>query len=146
MQSVGKHQFLKSQQWQEDFIFLLRFKIAGVINRIDSTSTFRFLVWIVLFCIKCLQLSRFKVKCYRYFIILEFCELIREKCDEFLSFILHVLFYVKILTYFLLHVLFSLNLKILSQIFRHIYAFCNHKVLTFLLRLTFLFAIFNKSI
>ena len=82
------------------FYFCQVFKIAWVIYQVDSTSTFKFLVLIILFRIKCLQLSRFKVKCYSYCISLEFCELIREKCDEFLSFILHVLFYTKILTYF----------------------------------------------
>ena len=100
---------------------------------------------IVLFCKKCLQLSRFKVKFYSYFISLEFCVLIREKCDELLSFILHALFYTKILTYFSLHVLFSLHSKNFSHILSYIYAFCNHKVLKFLSLLTFLFAIFNNS-
>ena len=122
------------------------FKIAWVVNQTDSNPTFKFLVLVVLFCIKCLQLSRFKVKCYRYFSSLEFCELIREKCDEFLSFILHALFYTVNLTYFSLHVFFSLNLKIFSHIFSYIYAFCNHKVLTFLSLLTFLFSIFNNSL
>ena len=60
---------------------------------------------------KCLQLSMFKAKDYRYFISLEFCELIRERCDEFLSSILHALFFTVILIYSLLHVLFSFNLK-----------------------------------
>ena len=115
------------------FYFCHAFKIAWIINQTNSASTFKFLVLIVLLCIKCLQLSRFKVKCYSYFISLEFCELIREKCDEFLIFILHVLFYTKILTYFSLYVLFSFNLKI-SLIFSVIYVFCNHKVLTFFYR------------
>ena len=87
---------------------------------------------------KCLQLSMFKAKDYRYIISLEFCELVREKCDEFLSSILHALFYTVILIYFSLdvvssliknflsHVVFS-NLKIFSHIFSY-YAFCNHKV------------------
>ena len=127
------------------FYFCQVFKIAWVINQIDPTFTFKLLALIVLFCIKCLQLSRLKAKCYRYFTSLELCELIREKCDEFLSSILHALFYIAILIYFSLHVVFSLNLKIFSHIFGYIYAFCNHKVLTFLSFLTFLLTIFNNS-
>ena len=38
-----------------------------------------------------------------------------------------------------------LTLRIFSHIFSFIYALCNHKVLTFLSFLTFLFAIFNNS-
>ena len=41
--------------------------------------------------------------------------------------------------------MFSLNLKIFSYIFSYIYAFCNHKILAFLLFLKFLLAIFNNS-
>ena len=41
--------------------------------------------------------------------------------------------------------MFSLNLKDFPCIFRYIYAFCKHKVATFLSFLTFLFAIFNNS-
>ena len=93
-----------------------------------QTFTFKFLILIILFCIKCLQLSRLKAKCYIYFISLEFCELTRENCDEFLSFILNALFYIAILNYFSLHALFSLTLKIFSHTFSFIYAFCNHKV------------------
>ena len=91
------------------------------------------------------QLSRRKVKCYIYFISLQLCELTREKFDEFLSFILNALFYIAIQIYFSLHAVFSLTLKIFSHIFSFIYAFFNHKVLTFLSFLTFLFAIFNNS-
>ena len=101
------------------FYFCQIFKIAWVINQLDSTSTFKFLVLIVLFCIKCLQLSRFKAKCYRFFISLEFSQLIREKCVEFRSFILHALFYTVILIYFSLHVVLSLNLKIFSHIIKN---------------------------
>ena len=121
------------------FYFCQVLKIAWVVNQTYSTSTFKFLVLIVLFCIMCLQLSIFKVKCYRYFISLEICELIGEKCDEFLSFILHVLFYTRILSCFSLHVLFSLNLKILSHIFSYVYGFCNHKVLTFFIAFNIFF-------
>ena len=123
------------------FYFCQVFKTVWVINQADSTSTFKFFVLIVLLCIK----WRFKVKCCRYFISLEFCELIWEKCDEFFSFILNVLFYTKVMTYFSLHLLFSLNSKIWSCIFSYLYAFCNHEVLTFLSFLTFLFAIFNNN-
>ena len=96
------------------------FKIDWLINQTDSTFTLKFLVLIVLFCIwiKCLQSSGLKAKCYWYFISLEFCELIREKCDEFLSFILHALLYFVILIYFSLHVVFSLNSKILLSYFQ----------------------------
>ena len=94
------------------FYFCQVFKIAWIINQADSTFTFKFLILIILFCIKCLQLSRLKAKCYIYFITLEFCELIREKCDEFLSFILNGLFYIAILIYFSLHAVFCLTLKI----------------------------------
>ena len=100
---------------------------------------------ILLFCIKCLQLPRLEAKCYIYFISLEFCELIRENCDEFLSFILNAMFCIAILIYISLHAVFSLTLKIFSHIFSFIYAFCNHKVLTFSSFFTFLFAIFNNS-
>ena len=102
------------------FYFCQVFKTAWVINRTDSTSTFKFLVLIVLFCIKCLQLSRFKAKCCRYFNIPEFCELIRVKRDEFLSFILYALFYTVILTHLPLNVVFSLNLNFFSHFFSYI--------------------------
>ena len=105
---------------------------------------FKFHILIVLFCIKCLQLPRLKAKSYIYFISLEFCELIRENCDEFVSFILNALFYIAILIYFSLHAVFLLTLKFFSHI-SFIYAFCNRKVLMFLSFLTFLFAIFNNS-
>ena len=97
----------------------------------DSTSTSKFLVLIVLFSLNCLQLRRFKAKCCRYFSSLDFCELIREKFDGFLSFILHALFYVMILIYSSLHVVFFLNLKVLSYIISFIYAFCKHKILAY---------------
>ena len=74
------------------FYFCQVLKNVWKINQIDSTFIFKFLILIVLFGIKSLQLSRLKAKCYIYFISLEFCELIREKCDEFLSFILNALF------------------------------------------------------
>ena len=96
-------------------------------------------------CIKCLQLSRLKAKCYRHFISIKISKLIRENCDEFLSFILNALFYIVILIYFSLHAMFSLTLKTFSHIFSFIYTFCNHKVLTFLSLLTFLFTILNNS-
>ena len=89
------------------FYFCQVFKIAWVIIQTGSTFNFRFLVLIALFCMKCLQLSRLKAKCCRYFISLEFCELIRKKCDEFLSFILHAIFYITILIYFSSNVVFS---------------------------------------
>ena len=108
------------------------FKIAWAINQTEFTSTFKFLVLIVLFSIKCLQLTRFKAKCYRYFISLEFCELIRDKCDEFPSFILHTLFYTSILIYSSLYVVFFLNLKVFLYIFGYIYVFCKHKILFFI--------------
>ena len=96
-------------------------------------------------CIKCLQLSRLKAKCYRHFISIKISKLIRENCDEFLSFILNALFYIVILIYFSLHAMFSLTLKTFSHIFSFIYTFCNHKVLTLLSLLTFLFTILNNS-
>ena len=58
---------------------------------------------------------------------------------------LHVLFYTKILTYFSVHVIFSLNLNTFPHILSYIDAFCNHKALPFLTFLTFLFLIFNNS-
>ena len=99
------------------FCFCQVFKTARIMNQTDFASTPKFRVLIVLFYIKCLQLTRFKVKCYRYFISLEFCELIREKCGEFPSFILHALFYTVILIYSSLHVVFFLNLKFFSYFF-----------------------------
>ena len=69
-----------------------------------------------------------------------------HKCNEFLSFILNALCYIAILIYFSLHAVFSFTLKIFSHIFSFIYAFSNHKVLTFLSFLTFLFTIFNHSL
>ena len=62
-----------------------------------------------------------------------------------MNFILHVLFYTRILSCFLSHVLFSLNLKLLSHIFSYVYGFCNHKVLTFFIVFNVFFAIFKKS-
>lgn len=87
----------------------------------------------------------FKATFYKYFTSLEFCELIKEKCDEFLSFILHPLFHTVILIYSSLHVVFFLNLK-----FFHIdlvikMFFCEQKILAFLLFLIFLFPVFNNS-
>ena len=46
---------------------------------------------------------------------------------------------------FFIACLFSLTLKTFSHIFSFIYTFCNHKVLTFLSLLTFLFTILNNS-
>ena len=68
-------------------------KIALIINQTDTTFTFKVRILIIVFCIKCLQLLRIKAKFYIYYINLEFCELIRENCDGFLSFILNTLFY-----------------------------------------------------
>ena len=67
------------------------FKIAWVTNHKSSASTSKFIDLIDLFSTKSLQLTKFKVKCCRHFISLEFSELIREKHDEFLSFMLHAL-------------------------------------------------------
>ena len=103
------------------FCFSQVFKIAYVINQTDSASTSKIPVLIVLSSVKCRQLSRFKAKCYKDFISLELCELIREKCDECLSFILHALFNIVILIYSSLNVAFSLNLKVCSYIFSYIY-------------------------
>ena len=89
---------------------------AWVINQTDSTSTLKFLALIVLFCIKCLQLPRFKAKCCRYFNSLEIC--------------------------FLLIQIFSHIFPVI-YIYIYIYAFFNHKVLTFMALLTFSFALFN---
>ena len=102
------------------------FKIAWIISQKGSTFTFKFLISIILICIKCLQLSRLKVKCYIHFISIKICELIRENCDEFPTFILSALFYIVILIYFSLHAVFSLTLKTFSHIFSFIYTFCNH--------------------
>ena len=90
-------------------------------------------------------ITRLKAKCYKNFISLEICELIQENCDEFLSFILNALFHTATMIYFSLHAVFSITLKIFSHIFSFKYAFCNHKVLTFLSFFTFLFAICNNS-
>ena len=113
------------------FYFCKVFEITWVINQIDSTSTSKFLDLIVLFSLNCPQLTRFKAKSYRYFISLDFCELIREKLDEFLSFILHALFYTVILIYFSLNVVSFLNLKIFAYIFSYMCAFCKHKILAY---------------
>ena len=114
-------------------------------NQSDSTCTLKFLTLIVLFSIKRLELANLKAQCYGSFISLEFCELIREKGDKFLSFIMHAFFYSVILIYFLLVDVFSRSLKVFSYIFSYIYAFCNDKILAFLLFLTFLFPIFNNG-
>ena len=79
------------------------------------------------------------------FISLESCDLIMEKCDEFLSFILHALFYAVILIYFSLNVVLSLNLIFFSYFFNYLDIFFDHKVLTLLSFYTFSFAIFNNS-
>ena len=53
-------------------------KIAWVINRINFTPATKFLFFIGLISVKRLQSTKFKVKCYKCFINLEF------KCDEYL--------------------------------------------------------------
>ena len=121
------------------------FKIVWVISQTDPTSTSKFLVFILLLSIKYLQLKKFTAKSYIYFISLEFCEPIRENCDELLSFILHGLFYTVILMYSSLHIVFLLSLKVFSCVFNHTYAFCKYKTLNLLLFLTILFTIFNNS-
>ena len=56
--------------WFFNYFYLCQvFKIAWVINQTDPTSTSKFLVFIVRFSMKCLQLTWFKAKCYRCFII-----------------------------------------------------------------------------
>ena len=96
------------------------FKIASVTNHTSSTYTSKFLDLIDLFSTKCLLLTKFKAKCYRYFIRLAFCELIRVKRDEYLSFILYAFFYTVILTHLPLNVVFSLNLNFFSHFFSYI--------------------------
>ena len=101
---------------------------------------------IVLLSLNCLLLRRCKAKCYRYFISLDFCELIWKTFDEFLCFILHALFYTVILIYSSLHVVFSLkNLRVLSCIFSYMYAFCINIKHWLIIVSTFLCAIFNNS-
>ena len=53
--------------------------------------------------------------------------------------------FIAILIYFSLHAVFSLTLKIFSSFLSFIFAFFNHNVLTVLLFLKFLLAIFNSS-
>ena len=57
------------------------FRIAWVINRKSFNSASKFFFLIGLISANCLQSTKFKVKCYRYFINLDFCESIRKKCD-----------------------------------------------------------------
>ena len=60
-------------------------KIAWIINRKNFTFATKFIFLIGLISIKCLQSTKFKVKCYRCFINLKFSESIRNKCDEYPS-------------------------------------------------------------
>ena len=113
------------------FYFCNILKITWVINQIDFTSTSKFLVLIVFFSLNCPQLTTFKARYYRHFIGLNFCELIWEKFDEFLSFILHALFCAVILIYSSLNVVSFLNLKMFSYIFSYMCAFCKHKILAY---------------
>ena len=57
-------------------------KTAWIINRKIFTFDTKFIFLIGLSSVKCLQLTKFKVKCYRCFINLKFSESIRKKCDE----------------------------------------------------------------
>ena len=58
---------------------------------------------------------------------------------------MNALFYVATLIYFSLHAVSSRTLKNWSHVFSVIYALCNHKVLTSLSFLTFLFAVLHNS-
>ena len=58
---------------------------------------------------------------------------------------MHALLYTVILIIFLLHVEFSVNLKIFSDFSGYICAFFNHKLLTFLSFLIFLSTKFNNN-
>ena len=62
------------------------FKVAWVINQKNFTSATKFLFLTSLISVKFLQSTKFKVKCYRFFINLEFCESIRIiQVGEYLS-------------------------------------------------------------
>ena len=61
------------------------FKIACVINRKHLLLPLNFFFLIGLISVKWLQSTKFKVKCFKYFINLEFCESIRKACDEYPS-------------------------------------------------------------
>ena len=107
------------------------FKAAWVINQIEYTSSSKFLVLVIILSIKCLQLTKFKSRCYKYFINLDFCELIKEKCEEVVSLILNTLFSTAIPIYSSVHVLFFLNSKVFSYSFSYIVPFVRIKYLLF---------------
>ena len=65
------------------FYLCQAFKITWVINQNNFISATKFLFLIGLNSVKCLQLTKFKVKSYRYFINLEFCESIRKKGGKY---------------------------------------------------------------
>ena len=89
-----------------------------------------------LISIKCLQSTKFKVKCYRRFINLKFSESIRKKCDEYPSariskpkqlnvFNILILFMIApLLLYFFNHILvsfvalFEFSLNFLTSVYR----------------------------
>ena len=60
-------------------------KIAWITNRKNFTFATKFIFLIGLISIKCLQSTKFRVKCYKCFISSKFSETIRKKCDEYPS-------------------------------------------------------------
>ena len=137
------------------FLSLSIIKIAWIINQKNFTFANKFILLIGLISIKCLQSTKFKVKCYRCFINLKFSEFIRKKCDECPS--ASISFFNHILEFFI--GLFEFSLKFLISVHRvtanhfkmGVVQFCR----SFIIRVVYLFyyteffnrdAFFNFSI
>ena len=137
------------------FLSLSIIKIAWRINQKNFTFANKFILLIGLISIKCLQSTKFKVKCYRCFINLKFSEFIRKKCDEYPS--ASISFFNRILEFFI--GLFEFSLKFLISVHRvtanhfrmGVVQFCR----SFIIRVVYLFyyteffnrdAFFNFSI
>ena len=58
-------------------------KIAWIPNQKNFTFATKFIFLIGLISVKCLQSTKFKVKCYRCFINLKFSDSIGKKCDKY---------------------------------------------------------------
>ena len=72
--------------WFFDCFYIYQvFEISWMINRKNFTSATKFLFLIGLISAKYLQSTKFKVKCHRCFINLEFCESVTKKWAEYLQ-------------------------------------------------------------
>ena len=118
------------------FYFCQVIKIAWITNRKNFIFATKFIFLIGLISTKCLQSTKFRVKCYKCIISSKISEIIKKKCDEYPSArilkskqlnVLNILILPMIaplLFYFFNHIsvffiaLFEFSLKFLTSVYR----------------------------